>query len=380
MIMNLINFSKNFIKNTLVFLISLAISVAALDLLIRVMFDDFSGQADRVLFYTSPSFVVGAEGGVRYQPNSKIRMVALYGSKIDYDVTHVANNFGLLDSRDYKNPDGVKNVAFVGDSFTASSGGSFQWVAALNNKMKADSYDFYNLGVAGTGFEHFEKLLGAVSKRVYFSEVNIVVISHDFFRSYWYPKVTDEGVRLCFFGVTSNVCRDNNNVVMHRITQEQNHEQILDKASEIYLAKNGDKPWYSESPVLELSCRFAQRYLFGDGLESGLCKDFRSLSLRKDEENERFYDSMQVLDAMAVEHPRAKLRLVHIPEKAEVSENRYSIDIQNHLKEKSIEYVPLLDLCNWDVSMFHEYDAHPNDKGYQNLVDCISKSIYKKQS
>jgi hypothetical protein len=69
--------------------------------------------------------------------------------------------------------------AFVGDSFTAGFHGGTPWAPALRDRARRANPDLqiYNLGVSGTGFEHFSRLLKSFATEVDFSDIVILAIS-----------------------------------------------------------------------------------------------------------------------------------------------------------------------------------------------------------
>ncbi|MBX2848602.1 MAG: hypothetical protein KTR16_09785, partial [Acidiferrobacterales bacterium] len=85
--------------------------------------------------------------------------------------------------------------------------------------------------------------------------------------------------------------------------------------------------------------------------------------------------SRQLLTQMKAESPQLTFRLFHIPEKTEVLKNQYSFDLKADIADSKIEYISLLDSCEWDITMFHKHDAHPNNKGYKNLAECMVQFI-----
>jgi hypothetical protein len=103
------------------------------------------------------------------------------------------NDLGFIDHEDYLVPGQSRadapRYAFVGDSFTAGFHGGTPWVPALRDRARKTNPDLqiYNLGVSGTGFDHFGRLLKSFATDVDFSEIVILAISDDFERPFWPP-------------------------------------------------------------------------------------------------------------------------------------------------------------------------------------------------
>ena len=51
------------------------------------------------------------------------------------------------------------------------------------------------------------------------------------------------------------------------------------------------------------------------------------------------------------------------------------IEMGERLEALGIEYIPALRLCPWSPAMFHHLDTHPNRHGYQNIADCVRKTL-----
>ena len=84
---------------------------------------------------------------------------------------------------------------------------------------------------------------------------------------------------------------------------------------------------------------------------------------------------MVKLREIAEGFPGVTVRLFHIPEKGEVREGAYFLNISDDVRQIGIEYVPLLHKCDWQRSWFHKHDAHPNQDGYLNLAQCMAAHI-----
>ena len=186
------------IKKIVLVSISVLISLIIAELILRKTEIGHYSVNDRVLFFTNPSFVIGEDREVKYTPDSRIRSVAIYGNIVDYDVTYNTNNMGFIDDISYsKTKSSIKDIVFVGDSFTAGSGSNNPWVGQVRKLLGLSSVELYNLGVGGTGIYHFYNLLKSFEGIIPFEEVNIMVISNDFFRGFWHPYVEGDGMWFC---------------------------------------------------------------------------------------------------------------------------------------------------------------------------------------
>ena len=334
----------------------------------------------RVLFYTFPAWVMDAHQAIRYRANTAIRTVAVYGSHIDYDVVSTTNNWGLFDDQDYQKPKSqFKDIAFVGDSFTAGSGGDAPWVIRLRQLHNSKDDKLYNLGVGGTGFHHFFRLLESLAQDgVTFDEINIVVISNDFTRPFWYPHYQKNRLWFCIEAFTAEECLQKRRPIVHGIRHDETSAEIVDKATEIYkvnaapLTKN--LAIYERTHLYNLACDIHISYRM-DRYFSMKCphrKRYVSLHLKK---GSRYAASLDALQETVQAFPKARIRLFQIPEKQETYSGKYELDISADIFSLGIEYVSLLDVCRWNIGMYHRHDTHPNNYGYENLAKCIAKHM-----
>ncbi|MDX8411127.1 MAG: SGNH/GDSL hydrolase family protein [Mariprofundaceae bacterium] len=335
---------------------------------------------DRILFYTNPSFMMGADGALKYAPDSRIRSVAIYGNNIDYDVTYTTNNMGLIDNVSYgKTKPGVRDIVFVGDSFTAGSGGHNPWVGQVRELLGPSDVAVYNLGVGGAGIYHFYNLLKSFGNTIPFEEVNIMVISNDFFRGFWYPQVKGDALWFCYSGSSKETCLQNQSPIIHIIENSENEAALLARASKMYEVKRNNtdgvlKP-HQKLRLFNLACDVYASNFPTASLES-ICPHLKVYNVAAKREKNRLYSrAMYMLRVMLADFPGVKFRLFHIPQKGEVFTGRYSLNIEDDARKIGLEYVPLLQSCAWDISMYHKHDAHPNDSGYDNLAKCMTRYL-----
>jgi len=127
----------------------------------------------------------------------------VYDGSIEYDVRYHTNNLGFIDDRDYPDPTATpptsQQYAVVGNSFTAGIHGGKPWVPALRADLTAalGQTEVYNLGVEGTGMQHFADLLVSFARDRPFTHVVIVAISNDFQRPRWRPEMAPDGLHFC---------------------------------------------------------------------------------------------------------------------------------------------------------------------------------------
>ena len=358
-------------QNSVLILLSVIFSLVFVELALQLTNIGKYSLYDRILFFTKPSLVKATDTTVRYQPRTKIRSVAIYGDQIDYDVSYNSNNLGFIDNVDYDlNSSATNKIVFVGDSFTAGVGGSKPWISQIRELTKRDSTDFYGFGVSGTGISHFESLLRSFKDKMAITEINIMVISNDFFRTFWYPVVRGDSMWFCR-QTTVRECLDNNLPVIHIAGQDATQDELLARAKDLYKKKANN---ISSARVFRLYTLFCDNMYSFWGHQEFVGEHFcphlrvRHVKYKKDE---IYKKSLSMLKSIKNHFPNVVIRVVHIPEKGETFNNTYSLGIRNDIRKIGLEYIPLLELCDWTRTMYHKHDGHLNDLGYANLIHCL---------
>lgn len=368
-------------KNLSLVIASLIICVLLTEFALRFIPIGNYSLNQRVLLYTSPSLISLGDGtSVAYQPNTEIREVAIYGKNIDYDVTKTTNNLGFYDDIPYlKDNGGKKGMVFLGDSFTSGTGGDKPWVTLLRDIINRPDIELYNLGVTATGVHAFYELFKAHKDKLSFDTVNIMVINSDYFRRTWYPYETEEGIRLCRNNIANDYCLKQK-PTMYTIEHSDTQQELIDQAQEMYKEKgnNADEElsFLQKSRLFNLYCDgwFTLNNQSLTSLHSQCPQHKINRSIWREKNVVSMY-SRQILVAMNTDFPEIKFRLFHIPEKTEALKGEYAFDLKRDIVDSKMEYISLLDECSWDITMFHKHDAHPNNKGYQSLANCMAKFI-----
>jgi len=350
-------FRRHTAASLILLVISLSIAFGLAEIVVRV----FSAQPfhpGRRLFLSDAQFDLTGNGAVRYLPLDTIRMVAIYDGEVEFDVTFDTNNYGLVDTEDYPlaGQSEKRAYAIVGNSFAAGVHGGHPWVPRLRDTASRRGHPtmLYNLGVEGTGFWHFSKLLEFVQEDLAFDAVVVIGISDDFRRPYWTPIVEGSAVHMCLSEEIREEC-------VRREPYASLFDMGMDQDGILQLAK--------QSAGTALLLKNPSRFLAMQAKNSM----FLVLLVReiKNALNFRNTPSFGGFRALAASQHGREIYLLHVPQSHEVVSNRYDIDPANVANELGVIYVPLLETCKWDRTMFYERDAHPNERGYQNLGLCV---------
>lgn len=360
-------------------LTAIAVTLTAVELVLRVGAINVHSVYDRVLFYTFPAFVDDGLGSVRYAPNSEIREVAVFGEQIDYDRRHRSNNLGFLDNIDYEPAEaGVYGVVFVGDSFTAGTGG-YPWVPELRKRVhNGQSTRIYNLGVGSASIYHMDKLLASFKHEVGYSEVNVLLITDDFFRPFWRPVQHDNTLWFCPTEGETVDCSALRRPIIHQLSITDNADRLRAAAQEIYMA--GRYPmyytpsWLQQLRLYRIACDAYHR-IRPNQANVIACPHLYYQHYRDYQKNQKYFQAMSVVQGWPAKFPDVKFRLFHIPEKSEVVVGKYTLDIANELRATNIDFVPLLKTCDWTVDLYYEHDTHLTPDGYRHLRDCVAQHL-----
>ncbi len=328
----------------------------------------------RYLMWSSPTFEVDPHGAVTLAKNARIRDVAVYDGKIEYDMFYQTNDFGSPDTVNYGEAGGQntggRRVAFVGDSFAAGQGGH-DWFSKLRGSLQASKSSslIYNFSLPGASVSHFEKTLRSVSEKLEFTDIVLCAISDDFLRTYWKP-VERNGI--IYFCTDPEMKGDASSEVATVIGKDASELEILDhvKAVEVrhqqeagerqQRMSRGQTAWSGAGRLLKRS-RFLH---WVDGR--------RRIFIHQQKEREKEIDLAPLMSIKAL-FPNARIALFHLPQKDEVISGRYDRELQKRVEFLGMTYIPALHKYHWDRSMFHVKDSHPNDAGYDKISEVVKE-------
>jgi hypothetical protein len=351
---------KGLLSNILLIFLSLTLCFIVGELTIRLLRPVYT--ADRFLMFSSKTFSLDSYGAVRYVPNETIRTLAVYNGKKEYDVRFPTNNMGFIDFIDYEyeNAQEKKYYALVGDSFTAGTHGGEIWVPMLRKKIKGQNIEIYNLGVTGTGIEHFYKLLKSTIKQINITQIVVLALSSDFRRSFWYPVTDNDNIYFCPEDMQKSKCIEKS-YVAKIISRDATDEEILKISKDISddikkLEKLNIINTLKKSHLLVSVVRMIKNWT---------------------KNNDDILYSLRSLRNIKKTFPLAEVHFIHLPEKQEVKMNKYILDyIGEEIEKHGITYFPALRKCEWSLDMFFLNDSHPNKYGYENITQCVSDYLF----
>lgn len=354
--------------NAIVATVSLSASLAAAELVVR-KFAPVSDTSGRFLMFSTPHYRVDDAGAVRYIANENVRSVSVYDGSIEYDVRYHTNNLGFIDDRDYADSATEaatpERYAIVGNSFAAGVHGGKPWVPTLRSDLSASigPTRVYNLGVEGTGIQHFAALLASFARERPPTHIVIVAISNDFQRPRWVPVTSATEIHFCDPAdvprcqagpPTSTVIGYNDSAA-----------QILEHTRRVGRETSARAP---SGGVIERLRELARH--------SQLLRRASRLAKARSATRRKLVDSSFVaLAGTRARFPGVPITFIHLPEKEEVQMNAYLFDPARRLEALGITYYPALRRCPWSRAMFLPRDNHPNAVGYQHVEQCVLKLL-----
>jgi lysophospholipase L1-like esterase len=333
----------------------------------------------RALFWVPLPFEVGTNSEIRFKKNERLREIVVYHQKIEYETIYKTNNEGFEDDEDYKwitDPNNLgPRYVFVGDSFTAGSGG-YSSVSSLRKKLSSQGrhIEIYNFGIPGTGIFNFDALLRTYASKGHFSHIVVVAISNDFYRRHFNPIEKNSDVYLCPHNRQSCGSEYIIGHILPRTLSDNQNYRFLDlpktqsSKPDLEQYENAQSLDFKNSALLLWARSAVRRTPFVRGFLHRLSnKKPKKLS------KVRFTPLQRIRDRF----PDVKLYFIHLPEVFEVEQNNYDIDIENQVKSIGFDYFPALKRCQFSRELFYPNDSHPNMKGYQLIERCISDYLFR---
>jgi hypothetical protein len=272
---------------------------------------------------------------------------------VEYDASLTTNNAGLVQQR---NIEPSKNyTVIVGDSFTQGLG-SRPWFYDLEEDLP--EYPLANLGVMATGVAHWAKALNWFEEYVAnVDKVVIIFVTDDFFRANWVAKGTDDSVFFCYEGKCPKAFAKFDERGPNALIEEWYQSMLgslLDDNEQI-------------KEVIRAAVVKARVGRFLIDLKRSLFPSRNSNTL---ELNKKSLQELIRLHNVTV--------ALHLPEKAEAYENRWSADsleVRAFIAKTGLTYIDGIDRCQLTSDHYYSFDSHPNASGYKKIKDCVAEML-----
>ncbi len=334
---------------------SLAISLVAVEIAGQSLRD---GTPDaRMLLFSENPWVFDEGGFVKFKPRSEIRTAALYGDTIEYDVWFRTNDEGFVDDTDYASlalGEGRRNIAVVGDSFTAGFHGGAPWVQTLRSAPGFDprTHNLFNFGVSGTGLLSWDRLLATYVDRFARNEILLVTITSDLSRALWRPVTDGDAIILCDRIEAPDECRGQT-MRIYEFPRDATGVQMRELARQKHAPQDS---WWA---------RFKARSFL-----LGIVRELRN-RMQASAGNQVGFET---LASLREAFPDATIKLLHVPQKKEVAAGGFD-GIRQQVEDLGIEYHDGSEVCGLTTDDFHELDGHPNQSGYGKIRRCALQAL-----
>ncbi len=361
---------KKFLLNLGTLLIAGLICLAAAEAALRATRPTFDHEK-QIYVWSSPTLEKGPALEVRYMPNQRIREWSVYAGRIEFDNVFQTNNWGYVDHEDYLEaplPPNRASYVFLGDSFTAGQG-AVPWVPALRDRLrgKGMAVDIYNFGVLGGGIlNNYETLRNNVT-RVRYQHIVLLPISDDFTRLYWRPVVANDTVVLCPTNESDEFCAEKSPAAL-LVDFESTDAAILEKTRATVAPPADLQSWFRKTELFQQTRslwnkKFNRLAIANQKIQDAIDKGKRKVNLA-------------AIADMRKRLPNVPIHLIHLPEKQEVANGKYELDLKETMEKMGVRYYPALYDCHWSADMYHRFDPHPNAKGYEAISRCVEKYLF----
>ena len=331
---------------------ALALGWGIVELMGRLVFGLHPITEDRIALFTSPNWVADGRS-VRWSPNTRIRTLAIYGDRIEYDVRFQTNDLGYIDHRDYGATSAVptdQRWAFIGDSLTAGHHGGTPWVPVLRDAAKGS--EIYNLGVSGVGIGQFLPNLNVADRHLDFANVVFLFISDDLTRRPWRPVVADGRIVMCPLGVDDADCAQSTVPMFVLQDPDADPTEIFASLERKALLASGPMAWLERRSLV-----------------------FAALRDTPEAEPEVHADIRDWLDHLTRRHGDKALHFLQIPEKHEVARGALELPLGDQIQAAGHHYVSLLDACAFRTEHYFPHDPHLRADGYAELRRCVGRVL-----
>ena len=334
--------------------VAFAVSLGLAECALRIATPELGRPDDRLLL-TSEAPIRDDYGAIRYAPHRSVRSVLMYGDDFEIDTTFTTNDLGLVDHRDYL-PAATTSPrhAFVGDSYAAGVEGGRPWVPALRDRLGINAYA---LGMGATGVLGFERMLQSISRWLSFTDIVFVSISDDFHRELWRPLTRGDELRICPDTATDQACLQHPPIA-YLMRAGSSDADLVAQARAIHAESDRRRG------VVRSWLRKSRLLLF--------LRTVAATQIREAGRHTMLDESIAALTRMRREHPDARIRFVHVPDRYETERGRYDLDLAPALAGAGIEYLPVLGNCPWSTERYLARDNHPDAAGYEALAQCVA--------
>jgi hypothetical protein len=293
-----------------------------------------------------------------YEPGSSVRQVVVVvtnqGRAIEYDTTLTTNNLGLVQKRSLS--PGETAVVVIGDSFTEGVGAP-PWFYELEAEI-GDEIRLANLGVVGTGAQHWERALAWFAEDHHVAGLVVVFIEDDLLRPLTWWKRVDGSIANCF------------------------EDQCLNPMARLPYRDSDFAPFTDEqAPAWKRNAIQLLQVTRVGALMLRTRQSMFPVAPRTPRWSAGFYEAqfregLMAFDRIAAKYPAAVF--LHLPMAEEARSQAWlqrSPKIREHLRALGGRYRDGMRECALEGSDYYRHDPHPNANGYQKIRRCVAQIV-----
>jgi hypothetical protein len=320
--------------------------------------------ARRVMFFDGANSVFENHGSIfTYVPSDDVRSLTAYYSDdsyvVEYDYMFHTNNYGLV--QDFDTDPNRSSLLILGDSFTEGDGAE-PWFRKLSTQTKNNRYQMINGGLIGTGFEQWEEFQDYLSteKNIHIRKLLVIFISDDYSRGVWNFNAVD--LRCLHSIVTCSL----DQTIYYRLPPLSGLPDWVSRIRAARNSKSGMRGWLD---------RITRRFLPASYQVFEYLRAMAKSSSKAEQQKQR---SRAAITRLIQKYGPENVIFLHLPQKDEVAgPNELGLEARRAIRESGANLLDGFQLCALSLNDYHIHDGHPNERGYSEIANCVSKVIQK---
>lgn len=351
------------IKTALGLFLVVVFCLALLEVLCHVLPKSFYEFDYRYLYFSRNALRNIDDAYWTYTPNTHVRSVTMYSYPasppiLEGDVTLETNNLGLVQRTDLEKDQ--KTIALIGDSFTEGQPCD-PWFYSLEDDFHKKTRDcqLVNMGLMGTGPQHWERLFTDINKEYPIGKILILFIQNDFERSIF---TWDEHQMHC---IDIEICTDD---YWYGIDRSASQEEIIS------MTKSRERQRHGNSTMTLLD-GFLRRWLYSYRYIRATMKSITDAKayMTQSAYKEAVEKNMAAIRRIVSEVGKDNAVFLSISSRPEAERHAF--------EEKTLRLVGELAALTSAAQIrslllepgdFSDYDGHPNTRGYEKIKNTAA--------
>ena len=369
---------RQYFINITLALVSLAISLFAVDLILKTL--RLPKGKDRVMLLSGSTLSTDEHGVRRYESNKVVEQSGYIDSKLAYRYQYRTNNLGFVSEYDYS-PGERLDLLITGDSMTEGQEVG-PWLDEIQKFLfKNYKISSQNAGIAGNGFVEFERVASFAKSKLNAKKAMIIFIADDMYR-FGDTMLANQDCSTYKSYSSDEINCHSGRPTWYHYRQELSDAELVSYAENqvrLGLIPSLKKPALDLAKgAVKLFCKTGWRINSNSSLATrinGECDTLMPSSMTQGADTSKIpaitIDSIRkILQAYGVDN----VLMVMIPGGGHSFKE---IQPQNQLDKifkgefnSSINFVDLSDSCDLPISLL-PVGRHPTAEGYRKLQSCF---------